>query len=259
MGTVIVDEVRCASGRSGWSAPERSAGLGLVFVRCGVFFRRVRGDVHVVDACAAYWEHPGDEQQILHPADAGDVCTALAIAPDLLRSVIPDERPLPRRPILTGPRADLRHRLLTRRARAGDVFGTEEDVVGLIGLMLEGPSSGRAAIAALPSRRRYAQAAREAIACGDPAATSLLSLARKLGVSTFYLSRAFREAMGITMSQYRLRLRARTALQRLEEGADDLAALAVDLGYADHAHLSRSVKKETGHTPSALRLLLRGP
>jgi len=257
---VVVEEVRCHTRRSGWSAPEPVPGLGLVFVRRGVFVRRVRGDAHVVDACAAYFEHPGDEQQILHPADGGDLCTAFALSDSLVRSVWPEHARLTLRPFLTGPKADLQCRLLARRARSGDHFGTQERVVNLVGAAASAAGEGRdgpPGAVTLPSRRRYAQAAREAIAAGEPDASSLVALAGRLGVSTFYLSRAFHETVGITMSEYRLRLRARLALQHLEEGAEDLAALAVDLGYADHAHLTRSIRRETGRTPSSLRRLLR--
>ncbi len=39
-------------------------------------------------------------------------------------------------------------------------------------------------------------------------------------------------------------------------GARSLALLAADLGFADQAHLTRTVREHTGHTPAALRRAL---
>lgn len=46
------------------------------------------------------------------------------------------------------------------------------------------------------------------------------------------------------------------ALDRLADGETDLSALAHDLGFADHAHLTRTIRATTGDTPTALRAAL---
>ena len=81
-------------------------------------------------------------------------------------------------------------------------------------------------------------------------------LARRLYVSPSHLSRAFRAQTGETLSRYRNRVRVRLALERLAAGERSLARLAVDLGFADHAHLTRAVRREHGAPPSELRTLL---
>jgi AraC-like DNA-binding protein len=45
-------------------------------------------------------------------------------------------------------------------------------------------------------------------------------------------------------------------LQRLENGERNLAVLASDLGFADQAHLTRTIRDHLGQTPTALRRLL---
>jgi AraC-like DNA-binding protein len=60
----------------------------------------------------------------------------------------------------------------------------------------------------------------------------------------------------VTISQLRSRLKVRQALDRLADGQRDLAALAAEAGFADQAHLTRTVRRETGHTPGQLRALL---
>lgn len=48
-------------------------------------------------------------------------------------------------------------------------------------------------------------------------------------------------------------------MDRLEAGEPSLAALAADLGFSDQAHLTRTVREQLGHTPTALRELLSKP
>jgi hypothetical protein len=77
------------------------------------------------------------------------------------------------------------------------------------------------------------------------------------GCSPHHLSRVFSQLTGLTVSQYRNRLRVSLALERVAEGEPDLAGLAWDLGFADHAHLTRTVRAATGRTPSSLRAAFR--
>ena len=58
------------------------------------------------------------------------------------------------------------------------------------------------------------------------------------------------------MTHYRNRVRISRALDRLEEGENSLGALAADLGFADQAHMSRTMRQYLGRTPTALRRLL---
>ncbi|MFF4615647.1 helix-turn-helix domain-containing protein [Nonomuraea jabiensis] len=110
-----------------------------------------------------------------------------------------------------------------------------------------GPRSSGAAIA---------DAAREAIAADHPAAGGLMSLAELLAVSPYQLSRAFTRELGVSLTHYRNRVRVGRALDRLENGEPSLAGLAADLGFADQAHLTRTIRHHVGHTPTALRRLL---
>jgi AraC-like DNA-binding protein len=63
----------------------------------------------------------------------------------------------------------------------------------------------------------------------------------------------------MTLTGYRNRVRVLQALEALEAGEPDLAALAARLGFADHAHLTRTVRAECGRPPRELRRLLAGP
>lgn len=66
----------------------------------------------------------------------------------------------------------------------------------------------------------------------------------------------FEESTGITPKRFARLVRFRRtleALKRCEQGAESLGALAVALGYADQAHLTREFRDYTGITPARYR------
>jgi AraC-like DNA-binding protein len=74
--------------------------------------------------------------------------------------------------------------------------------------------------------------------------------------SLFHLARSFRKHTGLSLHGYRQRLRLAAALQRLEEGERDLAALAHDLGYSSQSHMGSAFARDIGVTPSEARRVL---
>ncbi len=82
-------------------------------------------------------------------------------------------------------------------------------------------------------------------------------LAGDVGCSRFHLSRLFRETMGIPLVRYFHRLRVNEALGRICDGAEDLSALALDLGYSTHSHFTSAFHRELGLTPSEFRARLQ--
>lgn len=256
-----VDDVRCAAGREGWSEPEATHGYAFILARSGCFARRANGREALVDATVGYFNGPGEEQQMAHPADCGDRCTSIAFAPALLAWLWggdPDALP---GTIFVTPAIDLMHRRLLAQCRAGAAAGdVEELVVGLTATALAQQharrvDSGRPASAA--ARRRIVSAARHLLAV-DPTRT-LGELARELAVSPHHLSRIFAAATGAPVTTYRNRLRVRAALERIADGERSLTRLAAELGFSDHAHLTRTIRSETGMTPSAHRRLWSAP
>lgn len=63
--------------------------------------------------------------------------------------------------------------------------------------------------------------------------------------------RHFRHVLGITSKALQQLLRARRAVDLLERGRP-IVDVAHDLGFADQAHLTRSLKAFTGQTPAAI-------
>ena len=249
-----LQDIRCGAGRSGWSPPEETGEYAIVFVRRGCFRRRVGSREMLLDPAVVYVEQPGQEQRVAHPCDGGDSCTQLSVSEELLLSVLHDRRALPEGPVRTTPELDLDHRLLVGAAwRATDAFELDERVSALLG----GIFGAREPIGAQDSRRAAVVDAARAAIVDDPR-IGLASLARRVAYSPHHLSRLFRSVTGETMSCYRSRVRVRIALERLADGERPLSRVAADVGFADHAHLTREIRRQTGMTPSALRALL-GP
>jgi AraC family transcriptional regulator len=81
---------------------------------------------------------------------------------------------------------------------------------------------------------------------------SLPELAAALSVSPAYLTDRFRRAFGMPIVRYQLKLRLARALAELPH-RDDLAALALELGFSSHSHFSTAFRAAMGITPSHAR------
>ncbi|GAB3425359.1 helix-turn-helix domain-containing protein [Flindersiella endophytica] len=251
---VDVTSVACDGTEPSWSAVEPITGSGIVFVRSGLFRREVDGAETVLDAATGYVQRPGSEQRMAHPR-GGDLCTSITLGLaqletltgggwSRLRANVADQA------VFTAPALDLAHRLLLRHPTAELAFGLVGDV--LAGLLPRAVAAGFPARAA--RRRRAADDIREALA--DDLTLTLGELAALAGLSPYHLSRVFSRATGQTLTRYKARLRTRRAMESLAAGERDLARLAVETGFADQAHLTRTLRAETGMTPARLRALL---
>jgi AraC-like DNA-binding protein len=82
--------------------------------------------------------------------------------------------------------------------------------------------------------------------------------AEQKGLAPWTVSRGFARAYGISPEAFRARARARWAWQAICGGAMPLAGIAAELGFADQAHMTRSVRELTGRPPRAWRLAANG-
>jgi AraC-like DNA-binding protein len=249
-----IDDLNFCMRTESWTPPESSAEFKLVFVRRGVYRLRVRDRETVADPVTAYAVRAGDEQSIAHRVGVRDASTSITLSPALLAEFVPGQRSAPIGPLFTSGRVDLAHRVLYARASEGaDGFELADRVLQLAADTLGDPAPSTPSPSV--SRRRMVDGAREVLA-GDPVTLGLEGLAGKVCVSPAYLSRIFRRETGHTLTRFRNRLRVRIVLDRLEQGETNLSRLATDLGFADHAHLTRTVREEIGCAPSAARRLL---
>ena len=83
------------------------------------------------------------------------------------------------------------------------------------------------------------------------------SLAAEIGVDPDRLARTFRATQGCSIATYVRRLRLEWVAHRLSTSLDPIAALALEAGFADQAHLSRQFRAAFGVTPRRYRALAR--
>ena len=246
-------------------AAGRQAGYRLVLVGQGWFRRRADGAAATIDPTVGYLGLPGERESFAHPA-GGDRCTSVALSAGLW-SQLAGGAPRPARTAVhVDARLELAHRRMLAAAASGDVdHALAEELLALVAATVRrtvpGPTPAGSAAGVSPAGRArdatLVNAAREAVAAGHPAARGLFPLAELLTVSPYRLSRAFSREAGMSLTHYRNRVRVSRALERLAAGERSLAVLAADLGFSDQAHLTRTVRAHAGHTPAALRRLLR--
>jgi AraC-like DNA-binding protein len=229
---VRVADVTCGEPRGGCGDEEHSAAPEIVVPRRGVFtVHRGRANV-VADPTTAVVLH--GEHRISHPADGGDRCTVLAVAPELHEEALGEARVLP-----------AARRLAL--ARADDPLEAEERALAFLADLAGAPP-----LRASPR----VEEVRELLAARPTERWTLAGLGRAVHTSPYHLARQFRAATGQTVARYLLGLRLALALDRLAEGEDDLARLAVDLGFAGHSHLTERFRRVHGVPPSQVRTIL---
>jgi AraC-like DNA-binding protein len=92
--------------------------------------------------------------------------------------------------------------------------------------------------------------AREGLLIGDPVVSAVLQ-GRQTDLSRRSVERRVRRATGLTLGAIRQVERAQKAAKLLDQGATILDAV-MRAGYADQAHLTRSLKRFMGQTPAQI-------
>jgi AraC family transcriptional regulator len=86
---------------------------------------------------------------------------------------------------------------------------------------------------------------------------TLKSLAANADVHPVYMARAFRRHVGCSVGEYMRSLRLSRAMRSLATSRTTISRMAPESGFTDHAHLSRTVTRDLGMTPSRFRELAR--
>jgi YesN/AraC family two-component response regulator len=105
------------------------------------------------------------------------------------------------------------------------------------------------------------QIVRQAMACIHTRYTEPLSredIAGHVGISADYLTDCFRQELGITPMIYLRRYRIRQARELLETTDYSIMQIALDVGFSESAHFTRTFQREVGMTPRAYRMEKRG-
>jgi AraC-like DNA-binding protein len=255
---VTVRDVVCSEACGNGRHEEYCAAATLAFVRSGAFVRRDRMGRHVADATRVVFFDPAEPYMVDHPVPGGDRCTALLFDQTTLREAVLHARGEPQRifahaTLAGSAEMHLAHWHLLEAARAADPFQVEETALRLLQMCTE-EKGGAAAARGVAARRAAALAADAQVLIAECFAerVTLQMLAAQLDVSPFRLCRVFRQTTGGTLHEHLTRLRLATALEKLPQYRERLAALALDLGFSSHSHFTLAFRSHFGHAPTAL-------
>ena len=133
---------------------------------------------------------------------------------------------------------------LVRSWNAGDQFGAECAALELAAAAVRPPS------ATTPAWLKELRAEVDLMSDGR---YSLADLAARCRMHRSHVARSFRSHFGRSIGLHVQARRTYAAASRLQETDQPLAALALDLGFADQAHFTRMFGRYFGVTPAAFR------
>ena len=257
--TLAAHDVRCRGECRHRSAEECAAATHLVFPYRGLFMRHVGNTQSVADANHVLFFNAGEAYQVSHPATGGDACLSLSISQALLCELVPADM-LQRRaePVFRDQslridaRAQVLVALLRHSLRSGAIEPLEAESLALTLVCRSLVSRTTHAAGSTRARQRLVDRAKLLLASGLSRRWTLAEIASRVGGSPVYLTQAFQQVEGMPLYRYHLRLRLARALDLIAD-CEDVAALAVDLGFSSHSHFSAAFRQAYGRTPRAFR------
>ena len=277
---VSITDARCRPQDACCGQEEWSASNDIVMTRRGCFVRRVDRHESLADANSVQFFQKNEPYRVRHPAVGGDDCTSFSFAPEVLADAFAMFRPSaadqPERPF-SASHADcpgealvslhrIRRIALDAQATGScvDTLAVDELAMRML-LRIARLTIPRERVAHRSIRSDTRRAHRDLVANTQALMIdrlcerlTLAAIARAVHSSPFHLARVFRRLTGQSLHQYLNRLRLRTALDRLADGATDLTSVAFDLGFSSHSHFTSSFADEFGTTPSTLRREIGG-
>jgi len=258
-----VEDVRSGAISAGGSVKGYSDRFQVAFPYRGMLVWHVGRDDVVGDANQVLFVASGESYRLSNPLSGGFaeliVTPELDVLATLLQATGSDLRThsLFRR---RSRRADarlqsLRTRFLYWAAGASDVddLGAEELLLALLRLALaDDPPRERPS----PSSGRLIRRTKEFLEAECTNRIRLDQVGRAVGASPEYLTDLFRRVEGVSLHRYVIQLRLARALVDLPD-ADDLATLALDVGFSSHSHFSAAFRRAFECTPSELRRAMR--
>jgi AraC-like DNA-binding protein len=191
--------------------------------------------------------HPSQTHRITHPVEGGDECTSLHLSPEQFQDAFGDAPSAARSWLLDRPAQRRVHLAVNTLRMHPDELACDEAAMEILQTLAQAPQFAN------HQQTEAIRVIRERLAADPSERATLQELASGVGLSAYELARRFRLQTGTSIHQYRLRLRLSVALSQLRDGVCDITALALDLGFANHAHFSTAFRAAFGTTPKAVR------
>ena len=241
----------------------------VVFPRTGVWIRHAGSRPFVADPTVVTIYNRGQvyERRPLCPdGDRGEWYavsheTALALGRAVDPAVDDDPaRPFRAQYVASSAQLYARQRRFFLRVQASaiDAFEAEETILDIVATAVRAtrPSAKPPSRRTAEAHRELALRARAELVRDAGGGTTVSELARQLDVSAHHLCRVFKAQTGTTLHAYRLDVRLRLALERLEACPRSCSVLAHELGFSSHSHFTAVFRRRLGFTPSVARQLL---
>lgn len=249
-----VERVRAYPGSAQWSPVYRAPSRRLVLPGSGAVHYRNQARGLLVDSLTAFCVDAAMVYQLKPEGDAGIGPRHSVVVSETSDGGGSDRALVPSPPTdawLLPPAALYQLRLHWRALERGEAtLGSTPAVLDRV-LRAAQPvaSKGQVQAPAVLRARRFLLA--------QPGANhSLHAVADAAYSSAFHLARTFRRHTGLSLHQYRLRLRMAAALALLEEGERDLAGLAHQLGFCSQSHFGAQFRSAVGVSPAQARAAL---
>jgi AraC family transcriptional regulator len=231
----------------------------LLFPLAGAYRWHVGNTTAVVDPNQVAFIRDDEASTETSAAPTAVTCLILNVAPVLERRLWPHADPFATRAVRMSPALQARYSWFANAVRVHGAHAPEQCEEHALALIVAATREACSRISTATPRAARRLAERTKLLLADrERLVSLVELADLLAVSPAYLTDAFRRAEGVPVVRYQLQLRVMRALRELPM-ADDLATLALDLGFASHSHFATAFREATGLTPSRYRALVRGP
>lgn len=230
-----------------------------LFTRCGAFALSIGSQACLARPGQVVFIGKNVDYRVTHPDRCGCACCTDVLVDDawldalgLAGARAPDCREFPH----GLPLQEAHVEMLAGMRRCIDALDAEEAVLAVLDELMANDGSRLTEVKSA-STQRQVRRAEEAIVARLGDNFGIDELASLAGCSPFHLCRIFRQGTGQSLRQYRLRHRLGTALGRLGDGEDDLAALACDLGFSSHSHMTDAFRHMLGASPSEVRERMR--
>jgi len=223
--------------------------------------RAVLIDVHHVEV-----RHAGTTRTYSRPVVSADRGTSIRFSSAVAEALRPRDRDtaveFPSGVVRLGPRGFAALRALRRaieECSASGAMEVERRAVALLGDVVRAaprrptvPDDPRRPTTSIRHRDAVEQA-KAFLAERFHERPTLRAAARVVDYAPHHFERIFRAHTGLSVHRYLTELRLRQAAVRLDEGAENLSSLALDLGFSSHSHFTTAFLARFGCPPGVYR------